>query len=40
MRVTPPFWYAVFGGCLDGTQYAKGRVTFVVFLDENWTFLK
>ena len=25
MRVTPPFWYAVFRGCLDGTQYAKGR---------------
>ena len=25
MRVTPPFWYAVFrGGGLDGTQYAKG----------------
>ena len=20
-----PFWYAVFRGCLDGTQYAKGR---------------
>ena len=25
MRVTPPFWYAVFRGVLDGTQYAKGR---------------
>jgi len=25
MRVTPPFWYAVFRGDLDGTQYAKGR---------------
>ena len=25
MRVTPPFWYAVFWGCLGGTQYAKGR---------------
>ena len=26
MRVTPPplFWYAVFRGVLDGTQYAKG----------------
>ena len=22
---TPPFWYAVFRGDLDGTQYAKGR---------------
>ena len=21
----PPFWYAVFRGCLGGTQYAKGR---------------
>ena len=21
----PPFWYAVFRGCLDGKQYAKGR---------------
>jgi len=21
----PPFWYAVFWGDLDGTQYAKGR---------------
>ena len=21
---TPPFWYAVFRGVLDGTQYAKG----------------
>jgi len=21
----PPFWYAVFRGDLDGTQYAKGR---------------
>jgi len=21
----PPFWYAVFRGCLDGMQYAKGR---------------
>jgi len=25
MRVTPPLWYAVFRGDLDGTQYAKGR---------------
>ena len=23
MRVTPPIWYAVFRGGLDGTQYAK-----------------
>ena len=22
---TPPLWYAVFKGGLDGTQYAKGR---------------
>ena len=22
---TPPFWYAVFKGLLDGTQYAKGQ---------------
>jgi len=22
---TPPFWYAVFSGDLDGAQYAKGR---------------
>jgi len=24
MRVTPPHWYAVFKGDLDGTQYAWG----------------
>ena len=25
LRVTPPFWYAVFRRDLDGMQYAKGR---------------
>ena len=25
LRVTPPFWYAVFRGDLDRTQYAKGQ---------------
>jgi len=25
VRVTPPFWYAVFRGGLGRTQYAKGQ---------------
>jgi len=42
---TPPFWYAVFRGDLDGTQYAKGRYAvrrnFVIsYADINFYFKK
>ena len=46
MRVTPPFWYAVFrGGGLDGTQYAKGwyavrRNSVISYADINFYFKK
>ena len=45
MRVTPPFWYAVFKGDLDGTQYAKGRYavrrnSVISYADINLNFKK
>jgi len=41
----PPFWYAVFGGGLDGTQYAKGwyavrRNSVISYADINFYFKK
>jgi len=45
LRVTPPFWYAVFRGNLDGTQYAKGRYavrrnSVISYADINFYFKK
>ena len=45
MRVTPPFWYAVFREVLDGTQYAKGwyavrRNSVISYVDINFYFKK
>jgi len=45
MKVTPHFWYAVFRGDLDGTQYAKGRYavrrnSVILYADINFYFKK
>ena len=45
MRVTTPFWYAVFRVFLDGTQYAKGwyavrRNSVISYADINFYFKK
>ena len=45
MRVTFPFWYAVFRGDLDGTQYAKSRYavrrnSVISYADINFYFKK
>jgi len=45
VRVIPPFWYAVFRGFLDGTQYAKGwyaerRNSVISYADINVYFKK
>ena len=42
---TPPFWYAVYRGCLGGTQYAKGRYavrrnSVISYADINFYFKK
>ena len=42
---TPPIWYAVFKGLLDGTQYAKGQYAgrknpVISYADINFYFKK
>ena len=34
----PPPWYAVFRGCLGGTQYAKGQYPVISYADINFYF--